>query len=221
MKVRDLLHTSRDVPWSWGTTGITVGLFFVVIIAQDKAEQKTWHHNISDPQHREVAACGTREQLKLGSRPRHKVTSPGLLHFGFELHFAHPFFLPAGFYVVEAKGRVQKTFSWVISPPPHLSFKHTHFDSNDMLLQTSLFLPVVFKLLLLLTHSVKQTHQLSISIFSLLSVDGRYHFIKLIIRDRHCTFIPVYIDHLWYKAITQFMDFSDLCPYSEKTCRKL
>lgn len=53
-------------------------------------------------------------------------------------------------------------------------FKHTHFDSNDMLLQTSLFLPAVFKLLLLLTHSVKQIHQLSISIISLLSVNGRY-----------------------------------------------
>lgn len=32
VKVRDLLHTSRDVPWSWGTTGVTVGLFFVVIV---------------------------------------------------------------------------------------------------------------------------------------------------------------------------------------------
>ena len=132
MKVRDLLHTSRDVPWSWGTTGITVGLLFVVIVTQDKAEQKARHHNISDPQHREVAACGTRKQLKLGSCPKHKVKSSRLLHLGFELHFAHPFFLPANFYVVEATCWLLKIFSSVVSPPPQLSFKHTHFDSNDM-----------------------------------------------------------------------------------------
>lgn len=69
VKVRDLLHTSRDVPWSWGTAGIAVGLFFVVIVAQDEAEQKTWHHNISNPQHREVAARGTAEQWKLDLHP--------------------------------------------------------------------------------------------------------------------------------------------------------
>lgn len=87
VKVRDLLHTSRDVPWSWGTTGITVGLFFVVIVTQDKAEQKTRHHNISDPQHREVAACGTGEQLKLGLCPVRRVTRSRHLHFVFELCF--------------------------------------------------------------------------------------------------------------------------------------
>ncbi|KFO71469.1 hypothetical protein N303_08743, partial [Cuculus canorus] len=70
VKVGDLLHSARDVPWPRGTTGITVGLLFVVIVPQDKAEQKTWHHNIADPQHREVAACGTGEQLALDSCPR-------------------------------------------------------------------------------------------------------------------------------------------------------
>lgn len=173
MKVRNLLHTSRDVPWSWGTTGITVCLFFVVIVTQDKAEEKTWHHNISDPQHGEVAACGTGEQLKLGSCPGQKVTSSRLLHFGSELHFAHPFFLVANLYTVEAQCWILKIFSLVISPPPQLSFKHTHFESNAILLQTSLFLPILFKLLLL-THSMKQIHQRSISVFSLLSIDGRY-----------------------------------------------
>ncbi|KGL74600.1 hypothetical protein N309_13407, partial [Tinamus guttatus] len=69
VEVGDLLHSPRDVPWSWGTTGVTVGLFFVVVITQDKAEQETWHHNISNPQHGEVAACGTGQQLKLGLRP--------------------------------------------------------------------------------------------------------------------------------------------------------
>lgn len=101
MKVRDLLHTPRDVPWSWGTAGITVGLFFVVIVTQDEAEQKPWHHNISNPQHGEVAACGTEEQLELGSWPKHKVTSSALLHCGFEPHLAQPLFLPANLHVTE------------------------------------------------------------------------------------------------------------------------
>lgn len=173
MKVRNLLHTSRDVPWSWGTTGITVGLFFIVIVSQDEAEQKTWHHNISDPQHGEVAACGTGEQLKLGSCPGWKVTAldSSTLVLSFILHIPS---LVANLYTVEAKCWRLKTFSSVISPPPQLSFKHTHFDSSAILLQTSLFLPVLFKLLLLFTHSMKQIHQRSMSVFSLLSVDGRY-----------------------------------------------
>lgn len=101
MKVRDLLHTPRDVPWSWGTAGITVGLFFVVIIAQDEAEQKPWHHNVSNPQHGEVAACGTKEQLELSSCLKHKMTSSRLLHCGFELHLAQPLFLPANLHIAE------------------------------------------------------------------------------------------------------------------------
>lgn len=82
--------------------------------------------------------------------------------------------LGANLYTVEAKCWRLKIFSSVISPPPQLSFKHTHFDSSAILLQTSLFLPVLFTLLLLLTHSMKQIHQRSMSVFSLLSVDGRY-----------------------------------------------
>lgn len=88
MEVRDLLHTARDVPWSWGTTGIAVGLLLVVIVTQDKAEQKTWHHNIADPQHGEVAACGTRQQLEVGSCPEHEGISSRLLHVGSEIHLA-------------------------------------------------------------------------------------------------------------------------------------
>uniref|UniRef100_A0A7M4EA32 Short-chain specific acyl-CoA dehydrogenase, mitochondrial n=1 Tax=Crocodylus porosus TaxID=8502 RepID=A0A7M4EA32_CROPO len=34
-------------------------LVIAVVITQDKAEQKTGHHDVSNTQHREVAACGT------------------------------------------------------------------------------------------------------------------------------------------------------------------
>jgi hypothetical protein len=58
MKVGDLLHAPRDVGRARGTTGVAAGLFFVVVIAKDKAQQETRHHNIPNAQHREVTACG-------------------------------------------------------------------------------------------------------------------------------------------------------------------
>lgn len=58
VKVGDLLHASRDVGGSRGTTGVTIGLFFVVVITKDKAQQESGHHNVSDAQHREVTASG-------------------------------------------------------------------------------------------------------------------------------------------------------------------
>lgn len=69
MKVGDLLHAPRDVPWPRRAAGIAVGLFFVVVITQHEAEQEPWHHNVSNPQHGEVAACGTEEGLELSSWP--------------------------------------------------------------------------------------------------------------------------------------------------------
>ena len=165
MKVRDLLHTPRDVPRSWGTTGIAVGLLFVVIVTQDEAEQETWHHNVSDPQHREVAACGTREQLKLGWCPRQAATCSRLLHCASARHFARPFLLPANSDAAEAKRWLLKVFFLRDFTTTSAVVKHTHSDSNGMLLQTSLVLSVVFKLLVLLTHSAKQIHQLGASTF--------------------------------------------------------
>lgn len=58
VKVGDLLHASRDVGRSRGTTGVTIGLFFVVVITKDKAQQESGHHNVSNAQHREVTASG-------------------------------------------------------------------------------------------------------------------------------------------------------------------
>lgn len=58
VKVGDLLHAPRDVGRSRGTTGVTAGLFFIVVIAKDKAQQETGHHNVSNAQHREVTASG-------------------------------------------------------------------------------------------------------------------------------------------------------------------
>lgn len=62
MKIGDFLHAARDVAWSWCTTGVTVGLFLIVVIAQHEAQQEAWHHNITYSQHGEVAACGTEKQ---------------------------------------------------------------------------------------------------------------------------------------------------------------
>lgn len=61
MKVGNLLHAPGDVGGSGGTAGVTAGLLLVVVITQDKAQQESRHHDVSDAQHREVAACGARE----------------------------------------------------------------------------------------------------------------------------------------------------------------
>lgn len=61
VKVGDLLHASRDVGGSRGTAGVTAGLFFVVVITKDKAQQEPRHHNVSNTQHREVTAGGAGE----------------------------------------------------------------------------------------------------------------------------------------------------------------
>lgn len=61
VKVGDLLHASRDVGGSRGTAGVTVGLFFVVVITKNKAQQESGHHNVSNAQHREVTASGAWE----------------------------------------------------------------------------------------------------------------------------------------------------------------
>lgn len=58
MKVGDLLHASRDIGRSRGTAGVTVGLFFVVVITKDKAQQESRHHDVPNAQHREVTASG-------------------------------------------------------------------------------------------------------------------------------------------------------------------
>lgn len=58
MKVGDLLHASRDIGGSRGTAGVTVGLFFVVVITKDKAQQESRHHDVPNAQHREVTASG-------------------------------------------------------------------------------------------------------------------------------------------------------------------
>ncbi|KAF2976248.1 hypothetical protein EK904_002683, partial [Melospiza melodia maxima] len=42
---------------------------YALIVTQHEAQQEPWHHNISNPQHGEVAACGTKEELELGSWP--------------------------------------------------------------------------------------------------------------------------------------------------------
>lgn len=58
MKVGDLLHAPRDVGGSRGAAGVTIGLFLVVVVTEDKAQQESGHHNVSNAQHREVAASG-------------------------------------------------------------------------------------------------------------------------------------------------------------------
>jgi len=58
MKVGNLLHAPGDVGGSGGTAGVTAGLLLVVVITQDKAQQESRHHDVSDAQHREVAARG-------------------------------------------------------------------------------------------------------------------------------------------------------------------
>lgn len=62
MEIGDLLHAARDVARPGPPTGVTAGLFLVVVVAQDKAEQEAGHHDVPNPQHREVAACGAAEQ---------------------------------------------------------------------------------------------------------------------------------------------------------------
>lgn len=37
VEVGNLLHTPRDISWTRGPTGVTTGLFLVVVIAKDKA----------------------------------------------------------------------------------------------------------------------------------------------------------------------------------------
>lgn len=79
MKVGDLLHASRDVGGSRGAAGVTVGLFFVVVITKDKAQQESGHHNVSNAQHREVTASGAGRQCQRSGRPRCKtLLSPPL-----------------------------------------------------------------------------------------------------------------------------------------------
>lgn len=58
MKVGNLLHAPGDVGRSGGTAGVTVGLLLVVVVTQDKAQEESRHHDVSDAQHREVAARG-------------------------------------------------------------------------------------------------------------------------------------------------------------------
>ena len=55
VEIGDALHASghvtrpRDFP---------ICLLLVVIIAEDEAQQQPRHHDVSDPQHREVTSCG-------------------------------------------------------------------------------------------------------------------------------------------------------------------
>lgn len=74
VEVGDLLHASRDVGGSRGATGVTTGLFFVVVITKDKAQQEPRHHNVPNAQHREVTASGAGTQSHTSGRP--PVTTP-------------------------------------------------------------------------------------------------------------------------------------------------
>lgn len=74
VEVGDLLHASRDVGGSRGTTGVTIGLFFVVVITKDKAQQESGHHNVSNAQHREVTASGAREDQLSRQRQARNIT---------------------------------------------------------------------------------------------------------------------------------------------------
>lgn len=80
MKVGDLLHASRDIGGSRGTTGVTVGLFFVVVVTKDKAQQESRHHNVPNAQHREMAAGGAGMQCHRSGMP--PSTIPFLLLCG-------------------------------------------------------------------------------------------------------------------------------------------
>jgi hypothetical protein len=40
---------------------LLLACFFVVVIAKDKAQQESRHHNVPNAQHREVTACGAWE----------------------------------------------------------------------------------------------------------------------------------------------------------------
>ena len=62
MEVGNLLHAPGDVGGSGGTAGVTVGLLLVVVITQDEAQEESRHHDVSDAQHREVAARGAGTQ---------------------------------------------------------------------------------------------------------------------------------------------------------------
>lgn len=73
VKVGDLLHASRDVGGSRGTTGVTTGLFFVVVITKDKAQQESRHHNVSNAQHREMTASGAGRQCHMSGMPHCKI----------------------------------------------------------------------------------------------------------------------------------------------------
>lgn len=75
MEVGDLLHASRDVGRSRGTTGVTIGLFFVVVITKDKAQQEPRHHNVSNAQHREVTASGAWEDQLSRQRQAGNITA--------------------------------------------------------------------------------------------------------------------------------------------------
>lgn len=58
VEVGDLLHAPRDVSWTRGPTGVTTGLFLVVVVAEDKAQQEAGHHDVPDAQHGEVTSSG-------------------------------------------------------------------------------------------------------------------------------------------------------------------
>lgn len=73
MEVGDLLHASRDVGGSRGTTGVTIGLFFVVVITKDKAQQESGHHDVSNAQHREVTASGAGTQCHVSGMPHSTI----------------------------------------------------------------------------------------------------------------------------------------------------
>lgn len=65
MEVGDLLHSSRNISSPCCTASVSSCLFFVIVISQDEAQKKTWHDNVSNPKHREVASCGTAENTTL------------------------------------------------------------------------------------------------------------------------------------------------------------
>lgn len=77
VKVGNLLHAPGDVGRSRGAAGVTVGLLLVVVVTQDKAQQEPRHHDVSDAQHREVAARGAGMQCHTSGVSR--STTPLLL----------------------------------------------------------------------------------------------------------------------------------------------
>lgn len=79
MEVRNLLHAARNVALPGRPAGVTAGLFLVVIVTQDKAEQEAGHHNVPDPQHGEVAARGAEKEGAVeGEEDRQTPTRPSI-----------------------------------------------------------------------------------------------------------------------------------------------